>query len=109
MLNKPLDADDFDFGEERTGNIQIIKNIKNVDSGYYLLLAVHNDVESRNEFVKKVVASGGKDVDFFYDASTSKYYIYYSKYNSIQSANQGLETNKDEPYKQKISLIKIEN
>ncbi len=109
VLNEPLTVNEFDFGEERTGNIQIIKNINTIESGYYLLLAVHSDIKSRDEFVKKVVASGGKDVDFFYDASTSKYYIYYSKYSTIQSANQGLESNKDEPYKQKMSLIKIEN
>ncbi|MCK8481385.1 hypothetical protein MUY34_12195, partial [Flavihalobacter algicola] len=105
----PLKSEDFDFGEEQSGNIQILKNIKNVDEGYYLIIAVHSDVDKRNDFVRKVVASGRTDVDFFYDINTSKYYIYYKKVDSIEAANEGLKSKENRPYNEKMSLVKIEN
>ena len=109
LLKEPLKEEDFDFGEEQSGNIQILKNINRLDEGYYLILAVHSDKDKRDDFVTKVYASGQEDVDFFYDETTSKYYIYYSKFNSIQAANRALESKENKPYNLKISLVKIEN
>ena len=109
MLSQPYDYDDFDFGEVRGGNIEILKNINNVENGYYLILAVHTDIEKRNDFVTKVVASGRADVDFFFDVNTSKYYIYYDKFGSINEANRALSSKEEEPYNSNMTLVKIEN
>lgn len=105
----PYTSDDFDFGEEQSENIKILKNVKNTESGYYLVIAVHNDINKRNEFLTKVVASGRANVDFFYDVSSSKYYIYYNKFDSISAANKAMDNKGDRPYNIKMSLIKIEN
>ena len=104
-----FEPDDFDFGEEQSGNIQILKNVDRTDGGYYVILAVHSDVDKRNDFVTKVYASGRTDVDFFYDVNTSKYYIYYGKYNDIESANRAMQTKGSKPYNTNMSLVKIEN
>lgn len=109
LSSTPLKAEDFDSGEALGNNIKILKNIKDVESGYYLVIAVHSNIEKRNEFVTKVVASGRSNVDFFYDVTTSKYYIYYDKFDSIQNANNALKTKGDRPYNQKMSIVKIEN
>ncbi|GAB4163485.1 MAG: hypothetical protein Tsb0033_23890 [Winogradskyella sp.] len=105
----PYTSDDFDFGQEQSENIQILKNVKNTESGYYLIIAVHSDINKRNEFLTKVVASGRANVDFFYDVNTSKYYIYYSKFDSISAANKAMEDKGNRPYNVKMSLVKIEN
>ncbi|MGK0253033.1 MAG: type IX secretion system PorP/SprF family membrane protein [Mariniflexile sp.] len=104
----PLKAEDFDFGEEQS-NIQIVKGIKNVESGYYLVLAVHNDVAKRDDFLTKTVASGQAKVNFFYDVNTSKYYIYYEKFDSIGEAQKAIEAKGSTPYNGKMSMVKIEN
>ncbi|WP_456438340.1 PorP/SprF family type IX secretion system membrane protein [Psychroserpens sp.] len=104
-----LKEEDFDFGEEQSNNIQILKNVKNVENGYYLIIAVHTDKEKRNDFITKVVASGRTNVDFFYDVNTSEYYIYYDKFNSIEQANRALKSKGDKSYNTKMSLVKIEN
>ncbi len=108
-IGQVLKTEDFDFGKEQSSNIQILKNINRVDNGYYLIIAVHRDTEKRNDFVTKVVASGRKDVDFFYDVNTSKYYIYYDKFDSIEAANEVLKSKGNRPYNIKMSLVKIEN
>jgi hypothetical protein len=109
LSEKPLNVDDFDFGEDQGNSIKILKNIKNIESGYYVVIAVHSDVEKRNEFVTKVVASGRNDVDFFYNVNTSEYYIYYDKFETIEDANQALKSKGNRPYNAKMSLVKIEN
>ena len=102
-------VEDFDFGEERGGNIQILKNIDRIDSGYYVILAIHSNTNKRNDFVTKVIESGDTNVDFFYDVKTSKYYIYSKKFNNINAATQALKTKENKPYNSKMSLVKIEN
>ncbi len=105
----PIPEEEFDFGEELSGNIQILKNVQNLENGYYLVVAVHTDVEKRDDFLAKAVASGEKNINFFYDVKTSKYYIYYESFESIQAANAALEAKESKPYKAKASLLKIEN
>ncbi len=107
--SEPINEEDFDFGEEQSSNIQILKNVKNVENGYYLIVAVHNDVEKRDEFLTKIVAAGRRDVDFFYDVKTSKYFIYYKKFNFIEGANEALKSKGSKPYNGKMSIVKIEN
>ncbi|BAO77316.1 TolA protein [Winogradskyella sp. PG-2] len=109
ISNEALKSSDFNFGEDQGNNIKILKNINNVESGYYLIIAVHSDVNKRNEFVTKVIASGRTDMDFFYDITTSKYYIYYDKFNSIEQANEAMKSKGNRPYNIKMSLVKIEN
>jgi type IX secretion system PorP/SprF family membrane protein len=104
----PLKATDFDFGNEQS-NMQIIKNVKNVDSGYYLSIAVHTDVAKRDAFVTKAVQAGEKDINFFYDDKSGSYFIYYSKFDSLQEAQSALSTKGSKPYNGKMVLIRIEN
>jgi len=108
VSNTPLTPSDFDFGEDQS-NMQIIKNIKNSDSGYYLIIAVHNSVEKRDEFLKKAVAAGRSDVNFFYNVTTSKYYIYYEKFGDLSQAQKALETKGSKPYNGKMAIVKVEN
>jgi type IX secretion system PorP/SprF family membrane protein len=104
-----LTQNDFDFGEEQSKNIQILKGVNNVENGYYVVLAVHSDVAKRDEFLTKAVASGQKNINFFYDVNTSKYFIYYQKFNTLDEANNALRSSNNEPYNGKKSMVKIED
>ena len=107
--NMELKAEDFDFGDEQSGNIQIVKNVKNTESGFYIVLAVHSDVTKRDDFLTKVVSIGQNDIDFFYDVNSSKYFIYYEKFDTVQEANKALEAKGGTPYNGNMSIVKIEN
>jgi len=104
----PLTASDFDFGEDQS-NMQIIKNIKNSESGYYMIVAVHSSVEKRDEFLTKAVAAGVTNINFFYNIATSKYYIYYEKFDGLSEAQQALGTKGSKPYNGKMAIVKVEN
>lgn len=102
------EIEDFDFGIPQSKNIQILKNVNNSNEGYYLVLAVHSNTNKRNEFITKVLASGVRDIDFFYDVNTSQYYIYQKKFESIQEANNALKERGSKTYNTNMSIIKIE-
>jgi type IX secretion system PorP/SprF family membrane protein len=104
----PLKSEDFDYGEEQY-SLQILKNIKNLGSGYYLIVAVHQNSTKRDEFLTKTVAAGQSNIDFFYDVITSKYFIYYEKFDSIDQANEALKSKGNKPYNVKMSIVKVEN
>ena len=107
--SNPLNDEDFDFGEKQSNNIKIIKNVNHEENGFYIILAVHNDIQKRDEFLTKTVASGLRNVDFFYDVTTSKYYIYSKKYDTIEAANEAIKSKGNEPYNSQASIVKIEN
>ncbi|MEP1488238.1 MAG: PorP/SprF family type IX secretion system membrane protein [Algibacter sp.] len=104
-----LTQEDFDFGENQSSDIRIVKDVKNVDSGYYLVVAVHNNVEKRDEFLSKAIAAGQTNINFFYDVTSSKYFIYYEKYDGIGQAQRAMQTKGSEPYNGNMSMVKIEN
>ncbi|WP_136480937.1 PorP/SprF family type IX secretion system membrane protein [Cognatitamlana onchidii] len=104
----PLKASDFDSGET-LDNIQIIKGLKHVEEGYYLVVAIHSDVKKRDDFLKKAVAAGESNIDFFYDVNTSKYYIYYDKHSNISSAQNTMATKGSKAYNNNMSIVRIED
>jgi len=105
----PLKSEDFDFGEEQSSSVQIIKGVPNIENGYYLIIAVHNDKDKRDDFLEKVVSTGQSNVNFFFDVTTSKYFIYYEKFDYVNGAMKALEKKGSQPYNGKMSLVKIEN
>ncbi|WP_372938065.1 PorP/SprF family type IX secretion system membrane protein [Seonamhaeicola sp.] len=107
--NLVLTEDDFDFGDEPSNNIQIVKNVTNAESGYYMVIAIHENEAKRNEFLTKVVSMGRKDIEFFFDVNTNKYFIYYSTFDKIEEAQRLLQSKGNEPYTAKMSIVKIEN
>ncbi|WP_417858580.1 PorP/SprF family type IX secretion system membrane protein [Xanthomarina gelatinilytica] len=105
----PLSVEDFNFGEEQSGNVQILKGVQNVDNGYYMIIAVHENINDRDAFLEKVVASGQSDVNFFFDVNSSKYYIYYQKFDYVEEAMRALDSKGNKPYNEKMSVVKIED
>ncbi len=100
--------DDFDFGNEQS-NMQIIKNIKNNKSGFYLVVAVHTDVAKRDAFLTKTIEAGEPNVNFFFNVSSSEYFIYYDQFEDIKTATNALESKGNKPYNGKMVIVKVEN
>lgn len=102
-------ANDFDFGEEQTNSVQIVKGVQHAEPGYYTVLAVHSDEAKRDEFVRKAIASGLTDIDYFYDVNTNKYFIYSKRYDDVNAASNAVDSKSDEPYNSQMTIVNIEN
>lgn len=107
LSTEPLKPSNFDSGEVQP-EVQIIKGNKNVSPGYYVVIAVHNEVAKRDEFLTKTVASGEANVNFFYDANSSKYFIYYESFETIEAAKQALNKKGSAPYNGAMTIVKME-
>ncbi|WP_048331281.1 PorP/SprF family type IX secretion system membrane protein [Bizionia psychrotolerans] len=105
----PLTSDDFDFGEPQSSNVQILKGVQNVENGYYMIIAVHENVNKRDSFLEKAVSAGQSNINFFYDVNTSKYYIYYQKFDDVGDAMNALGSKESKPYNKNMSVVKIED
>ena len=79
-----------------------------MQSGYYMILAVHTDIAKRDAFVTKTVAAGQSNVNFFYDVNTSKYFIYTDTFDNIQEATEAMSEKGKKPYNGKMVIVKIE-
>ena len=66
-------------------------------------------VEKRDEFLRKAVAAGQANIDFFFDVNTSKYYIYYQKFDDIESAKSATELKGSKPYNGNMYTVKVVN
>jgi hypothetical protein len=73
------------------------------------VLAVHKDVAKRDKFLAQMVASGERNASFFYDANTSSYYIYATKFETIQEAQGEMGNKGKQPFTSKMAIIKVEN
>jgi type IX secretion system PorP/SprF family membrane protein len=109
VTNEDLSDLDLDYGDSKGGTIKILKDVKYTEDGFYLVLAIHSNKEKRDEFLKAVMASGNKDVSFFYDVNTSKYYIYSTRFNSLSEANKAMTNADSKAFNENMSMIKIEN
>ncbi|GGG44116.1 PorP/SprF family type IX secretion system membrane protein [Bizionia arctica] len=109
LSSVPLTVEDFNFGQEQSSNVQILKGVQNTDNGYYMIIAVHENVKDRDAFLQNVVASGQSNVNFFYDVNSSKYFIYYQKFNNVEEALNALDSKGNKPYNEKMSVVKIED
>jgi hypothetical protein len=65
-------------------------------------------VAKRDDFLTKTIASGQHNVNFFYDANSSKYFIYYDSFDTIEGAKSALKAKGNLPYNSQISIVKIE-
>jgi type IX secretion system PorP/SprF family membrane protein len=101
-------SEDFNYGDEDQANMQIVKNVENIEPGFYLVLAVHKDPAKRDEFLRKAIQAGQTNIDFFYNVATSSYYIYYQKFDEIGDANTAMETKGSKPFNGKMVVVKVE-
>ena len=81
----------------------------NTQNGFYLILAVHTDVSKRDSFISKVVSTGQQNIDFFYDISSSKYFIFTKRFENLEETPTALDAKGNKPYNGKMFVVKIEN
>jgi hypothetical protein len=72
------------------------------------VLAIHKDEAKRDDFLKKAIQSGQKNIDFFYNAGNSSYYIYYEKFDDLGLANTALDAKGNKSYNGKMTIVKVD-
>jgi hypothetical protein len=98
----------FDFADS-PNIIKIIKNIKTVESGFYIVFGAYADISKRDLFIDELKSNGINEIGFFFDSVSNKYIIYHKKYDTLDTAKLELQSKANLSYKGKMAIVKVEN
>jgi hypothetical protein len=98
----------LDFAES-PNLIKIIKNIKTVESGYYLILGAFSETEKRDLFINELKSSNINEIGFFFDSVSNKYFVFHKKFDSLETAKLALQSKANIAYNGKMAIVKVEN
>ena len=71
---------DETLNNDKTANMKVLKNLKTIKNGFYLVLETFNEANSRDKFASKLIAAGYTETRFVYDFNIFSYYVY-TKYS----------------------------
>ncbi|MGE5942920.1 MAG: SPOR domain-containing protein, partial [Flavobacteriales bacterium] len=89
--------------------IQIMKNVKGVESGFYLVYNSYKDTTERNKFIKTLESNGHSNINFFSDSENLCYYIYTEKFNDLASATKSMNLKTKSAHNEEMFIVKVEN
>ncbi|WP_345741897.1 SPOR domain-containing protein [Seonamhaeicola maritimus] len=105
--NKIIIESDFNF-DKSPNIIPIIKEVDEVDSGFYTVIGAFTDISKRDEFLTVLSSSGYKNLGVFFDKKGLTYLVFNEKFNDLESAKNALTTEKNSIFKGKITIVKVE-
>ncbi|PKQ45717.1 HU domain-containing protein [Confluentibacter flavum] len=89
--------------------IQILKGVKNIESGFYLVFNTYKDTTERNKFIKILESNGQSNINFFSDSDNLCYYIYTEKFNDLETATKSMNSKVKSPFNEEMFIVKVEN
>ncbi|MGH2664253.1 LysM peptidoglycan-binding domain-containing protein [Flavobacterium sp.] len=79
LSNKTVD-------ENKLTKIEVIKNLNDLQNGYYLIAGVFQEAKDRDAFAIKLSDSGETKTSFFYNVNNLSYYVYTKIFNTADEA-----------------------
>ncbi|TNJ47007.1 SPOR domain-containing protein [Tamlana fucoidanivorans] len=99
-----------DFTSNNESNlIQIVRNVENAESAFYLVLGNFNTVEKRDAFLTKMAAKGIKNTKFFYHNESGMYFIYQQKYDHLNTVQEAQKAYSNSNFERKTVIVKVSN
>ena len=92
---------------ENPNIIQIIKNVENLESGFYTVLGVYSDVEKKDSFLTNVSIEDRSNYGSFFDKKSQKYFVYNERFNDLETAKNALTAKRNSSFNGRIAIVKI--
>lgn len=94
---------------DRPTRIEIIRNLKELENGFYLIADTFEDPKLRDEFALKISDSGETQTSFFYNVNNFSYYVYVKKYETSDEAIYAYNQKINKPNFDKLFIVHIQN
>lgn len=94
---------------DKIAKIKVLKNLKSVKKGYYLVLETFNEANSRDKFASKLIASGQTETRFIYDFNIFSYYVYTKYSEKLEDVLYQYKINEKKPDFEKAMILEIRN
>ncbi|WP_366140759.1 SPOR domain-containing protein [uncultured Algibacter sp.] len=98
-----------DFANTYNPNIiPIIKDVDNLESGFYSIVGTFSNVAERDIFLNKLASKEHSKIDFFFDKHSQKYFVYNEKFSTLEQAKEAFSLKRNSKITDNISLVKVE-
>ena len=104
-IRKKLKNDTLDG--EKLVKIEVLKNIKDVEEGYYIVANVFSEPEPRDEFARKLIDSGEVNSSFFYNINMLSYYVFTKKFKNADEALYEFKQKENKLMYEKMFIVQI--
>ena len=89
--------------------IQVLDNLKEVPSGYYIVLADFIEAEDRDQFIMKLIDRGEFNSSFFFNVNILSYYVYTKFFSTEDEALYEYKLKSDQELFEKMLVVRIVN
>ncbi len=100
---------DETLNNDKTANIKVLKNLKDVKNGFYLVLDTFNEANSRDKFALKLINDGHTETRFIYDFNIFSYYVYTKYSEKLEDVLYQFKINEKKPDFEKAIVLEIRN
>ncbi len=100
---------DESLNNNKSANIKVLKNLKLIKNGYYLVLDTFTDANSRDKFASKLINEGQTETRFIYDFNIFSYYVYTKYSEKLDEVLYQFKINEKKPNFEKAMILEIRN
>jgi LysM repeat protein len=91
----------------KTVKIVTLDNLKEVKTGYYIVLGEYQEAKERDSFIEKLTDSGSLDANFFYNFNVLSYNVYSNYFPSKEEAIYEYIKKQGKPLFEKMMVVSV--
>ena len=93
--------------EKHPTKMEIIRNLKDLEEGYYMVAQVADEASQRDAFAIKFTDAGETKTSFFYNVNTLSYYVYTKIFKTADEAIYEYRTKVNNPLFSSLFIVQI--
>jgi LysM repeat protein len=87
--------------------IEVIRNLKDLEDGFYLVANVFGEAAERDAFAIKLTDAGETKTSFFYNVNTLSYYVYTKIFQTADEAIYEYKTKVNNPLFEHLFIVQL--
>ncbi len=99
---------DKDYNEGKAVKIEVLRNLNEVEDGFYIIVDTFTEAEIRDVFARKLTDSGEINTGFFYNVNIFSYYVFIKKFKNANEALFEYNIKKENPLYKNMFIVQIE-
>ena len=93
---------------DKTVNVEVYDNLKEVSNGYYLVLGIFTDAIQRDKLIMKLIDSGAFNASFFFNINSLSYYVYSDRFQNMEEVLYECKKKEEDELYKEIIIAKVE-
>jgi LysM repeat protein len=97
------------YDPKKNIKIEILKNLKTIKNGYYLVVEEFVEAEQRDKFILKMMDSGQVNTSFLYNPNKLSYYVFSKYFTRLDEATFEYKSKESKPMFDKMFVLQVDN